>query len=108
MVLCSDASYYTGITNDVEIRVHQHNDGIDRFCYTYTRRPVQLAYAAEFTDPNEAIRWEKQIKCWSRAKRDASRLDCARGRSIPHDDKPALCLFRTFVQHSGREVGHDR
>jgi putative endonuclease len=71
MVLCSDASYYTGITHDVEVRIFQHNDGIDRFCYTYTRRPVRLVYAAEFSDPNEAIRWEKQIKGWSRAKKDA-------------------------------------
>lgn len=71
IVLCSDASYYTGITNDVEKRVFQHNDGIDRFCYTYTRRPVRLAYTAEFNDPMDAIRWEKQIKGWSRAKKDA-------------------------------------
>jgi putative endonuclease len=71
IVLCSDASYYTGITNDVDVRVFQHNDGIDRFCYTYTRRPVRLVYSAEFSDPNEAIRWEKQIKGWSRAKKDA-------------------------------------
>jgi putative endonuclease len=71
IVLCSDATYYTGITNDVELRVFQHNDGIDRHCYTYTRRPVQLVYAADFTDPNEAIRWEKQIKGWSRTKKNA-------------------------------------
>ena len=71
IVLCADASYYTGITNDVEKRVFEHNDGIDRFCYTYTRRPVRLAYCAEFNDPMDAIRWEKQIKGWSRAKKDA-------------------------------------
>jgi putative endonuclease len=71
IVLCSDASYYTGITNDTDRRLYEHNSGIDRFCYTYTRRPVRLVYAAEFTDPNEAIRWEKQIKGWSRAKKDA-------------------------------------
>jgi putative endonuclease len=71
IVLCSDASYYTGITNDVDKRVFEHNDGIDRFCYTYTRRPVRLVYSAEFNDPMDAIRWEKQLKGWSRAKKDA-------------------------------------
>jgi putative endonuclease len=71
MVLCGDASYYTGITNNVDIRVGQHNEGVDRHSYTFTRRPVQLVYTAEFYDPNEAIAWEKQIKGWSRKKKDA-------------------------------------
>ena len=71
MVLCSDASFYTGITNDVERRVAEHNRGIDRFSYTHSRRPVTLVYTAEFNDPNDAIRWEKQIKGWSRRKKDA-------------------------------------
>jgi putative endonuclease len=71
IVLCSDASFYTGITNNVERRLWQHNNGIDRFCYTYTRQPVRLVYAAEFHDSMEAIRWEKQIKGWSRAKKNA-------------------------------------
>ena len=71
IVLCSDGSYYTGITNNVDLRVWQHNEGIDRFCYTYLRRPVRLVYATEFTNPNEAIAWEKQIKGWSRRKKDA-------------------------------------
>ncbi|HEY9181492.1 MAG TPA: GIY-YIG nuclease family protein [Candidatus Baltobacteraceae bacterium] len=71
MVLCADASYYIGITNSIDARVGQHNEGIDRHCYTYTRRPVQLVYAAEFANPSEAIAWEKQIKGWSRRKKDA-------------------------------------
>jgi putative endonuclease len=71
MVLCADASYYIGITNDVERRLGEHNFGIDPHCYTYTRRPVQLVYVAEFSDPSDAIRWEKQIKNWSRKKKEA-------------------------------------
>jgi putative endonuclease len=71
IVLCDDASYYVGVTNDVERRVGEHNAGIDPECYTFTRRPVQLVYATEFSDPNEAIRWEKQIKPWSRKKKAA-------------------------------------
>lgn len=86
MVLCSDASYYTGITNDVERRVYEHNGGIDRHSYTYTRRPVTLSYSAEFSDPNEAIRWEKQIKGWSRRKKDAlARGDYAYVRKLAQE-----------------------
>ncbi len=71
MVLCSDASYYVGITNDVERRLWEHNEGIDIHCYTFTRRPVQLVHASDFSDPNAAIKWEKQLKGWSRKKKDA-------------------------------------
>jgi putative endonuclease len=71
MVLCSDASYYTGITNDVDFRVGQHNEGIDPHSYTFTRRPVRLVYSTGFYNPNDAIAWEKQIKGWSRKKKDA-------------------------------------
>ena len=71
IVLCSDASYYTGVTNNLDLRIGQHNDGADRFCYTYLRRPVRLAYATEFNNPTDAIAWEKKIKGWSRGKKDA-------------------------------------
>ena len=71
IVLCSDASYYIGITNDVERRVAEHNLGTDRHCYTFARRPVSLTYATEFPTPDEAIRFEKQIKGWSRKKKAA-------------------------------------
>jgi len=71
MVLCRDASYYVGITNDAERRVAEHNEGIDPHCYTYTRRPVQLVHTSEFYDPNQAIQFEKQLKGWSRKKKAA-------------------------------------
>ncbi|HNQ31864.1 MAG TPA: GIY-YIG nuclease family protein [Candidatus Woesebacteria bacterium] len=71
IVECSDASYYTGITNNVELRVWQHNQGIDVTAYTYTRRPVVLRYFQEFTNPDEAIAFEKQVKGWSRRKKTA-------------------------------------
>ncbi|HEV3155043.1 MAG TPA: GIY-YIG nuclease family protein [Candidatus Baltobacteraceae bacterium] len=71
IVECRDASYYIGITNDAERRVAEHNQGIDPHCYTFSRRPVKLVYTSEFRDPNEAIRFEKQIKGWSRKKKAA-------------------------------------
>ena len=71
IVQCRDASYYIGITNDTERRVAEHNQGLDPHCYTFMRRPVCLVYASEFHDPNDAIRFEKQIKGWSRKKKHA-------------------------------------
>ena len=71
IVNCKDDSYYTGVTNNVEKRVVEHNYGLDKKSYTYSRRPVNLVFSQEFIDPNEAIRFEKQVKGWRRAKKKA-------------------------------------
>ncbi len=68
---CSDASYYAGVTNNLERRVCEHNEGIDRFCYTFSRRPVTLIYFEELSRPRDAITREKQIKGWTRKKKES-------------------------------------
>jgi len=68
---CSDGSYYTGVTNDYQLRLSQHQNGEDPRSYTCRRRPVKLVYLAEFWDINEAIAREKCIKRWSRKKKEA-------------------------------------
>ena len=68
---CSDGSYYVGVTNDIEHRVWQHNEGHDSNAYTFTRRPVELKYQQHFQQIEEAIKWEKQLKGWSRKKKEA-------------------------------------
>jgi len=68
---CADGSYYTGVTNNLERRMLEHSNGVDKFCYTYTRLPIKLVYHQFFSDPNQAIMWEKKIKGWSRAKKKA-------------------------------------
>ncbi len=68
---CSDSSYYTGVTNDINRRLEEHQQGINKTCYTYTRRPVTLVFTAEFPDPVQAIAFEKQVKGWSRKKKEA-------------------------------------
>lgn len=68
---CADQSYYTGITDDLNRRIAEHQDGMDRSCYTYRRRPVQLMTHVEFRDVNQAIAFEKRVKGWSRAKKEA-------------------------------------
>ncbi|TLV04086.1 GIY-YIG nuclease family protein [Dyadobacter luticola] len=71
IVKCSDGSYYTGITNNMERRVAEHNSGLDPFCYTFKRRPVEPVFSCEFNDPNQAIAFEKQVKGWGRKKKEA-------------------------------------
>ena len=71
IVKCKDDSYYTGVTNNVEKRVAEHNKGLDVKSYTFFRRPVKLVFSQEFIDLNEAIRFEKQVKGWRRAKKEA-------------------------------------
>jgi len=71
IVLCFDGSYYTGVTNNLEKRINEHNAGIDTNCYTFKRRPITLKFFQEFTDIKDAITKEKQIKGWSRKKKEA-------------------------------------
>jgi len=70
ILLCADGSYYVGSTIDLERRVWEHNEGLGAR-YTARRRPVQLAFAAQFDSIEEAFRREKQVQGWSRAKREA-------------------------------------
>lgn len=71
MLHCGDGSYYTGMTNDLEARLWQHETGEFPTCYTFTRRPVKLVYATSFDYVYHAIGWEKHIKRWSRKKKEA-------------------------------------
>ncbi len=67
---CADASYYAGHTDDLEKRVAEHELGLVPG-YTHTRRPVKLVFADEFPSRLEALERERQIKGWSRAKKEA-------------------------------------
>jgi putative endonuclease len=64
---CSDNSYYTGVTNDIERRLNEHNLGLNKESYTYNKRPLNLVFYTEF----KAISFEKQVKGWSRKKKEA-------------------------------------
>ena len=71
ILLCSDSSYYTGITNDLDRRFYEHQSGEDKGCYTFKRRPLKLVFYEDFPDVNQAIAFEKQVKGWRRAKKEA-------------------------------------
>ena len=60
---------YIGMTNNLERRIYEHkNKLIKGFSEKYN--PCKLVYFEETGDVNAAIRREKQIKCWVRAKKD--------------------------------------
>ena len=68
---CSDDSYYTGVTNDLESRLWEHETDYNERCYTFKRRPIVLKYSEHFHDINNTIAWEKQLNGWSRKKKEA-------------------------------------
>jgi tRNA/rRNA methyltransferase len=67
---CSDGSYYTGHTDRFEARMAAHQSE-EIAGYTYDRRPVELAFVEELSSRDEAFRRERQIKGWSRLKKEA-------------------------------------
>lgn len=68
---CSDGSYYTGLTKELEARVQEHQLGAHPEAYTFSRRPVELVWSEFVESYQEAFKWEHQIKGWSRAKKEA-------------------------------------
>ena len=70
LLLCSDGSYYTGSTNNLELRMIQHQQG-EGANYTKKRLPVKLVYYEEFPRIYEAFYREKQVQGWSRKKKEA-------------------------------------
>ncbi len=68
---CSDGKYYVGVTNDVDRRLAEHQEGLDPSCFTYERRPVELVLVERYQYNQHAIDREKQLKGWSRKKKEA-------------------------------------
>jgi len=70
MLRCADDSYYIGHTENLEGRLWQHQQGI---CCDWTRRrrPVELVWCDWTSSRYEALTFERRIKGWSRAKKEA-------------------------------------
>ena len=68
---CADGSYYTGMTENLEYRLAQHHRGAFEDGYTASRRPLKLVWSEQFATHDDAFRRERQIKGWSRAKKEA-------------------------------------
>ncbi|HUK58928.1 MAG TPA: GIY-YIG nuclease family protein [Stellaceae bacterium] len=71
MLRCADGSYYVGSTRaSLEVRVAEHNAGTYGG-YTARRRPMTLVYHEEFAHITDAIAAERQLKGWTRLKKEA-------------------------------------
>ena len=68
---CADRSFYTGVTNNLDSRLWEHQNGIIESCYTFNKRPVSLVYFELYDLIKIAIAREKQLKGWSRGKKEA-------------------------------------
>ncbi len=73
MLRCADGAYYVGSYrgDDLDVRVAEHNRGFRKSAWTYRRRPVELVWAEHFSRYDDAVACERQIKGWSRAKKQA-------------------------------------
>jgi predicted GIY-YIG superfamily endonuclease len=69
IVECSDGSFYTGVTNDIERRCEQHNEGLASR-YTRSRRPVLLRYAETQPDRSAALIRECAVKLLTRKEKE--------------------------------------
>lgn len=66
---CNDNTLYTGVTNNIENRIHQHNHGLVGAKYTRARRPVKLVYTESQKDKSAAMKREHAIKKLTRAEK---------------------------------------
>ena len=65
----TNTTLYIGVTDNLEARTLEHRSGInpgfaEKYCCS------KLVYFEEFSDVNQAIEREKQLKKWSRKKKD--------------------------------------
>ena len=67
---CADGSFYVGHTDDLDVRIGQHQSGLIPG-YTQKRRPLTLVWSDEFPERDQAFAAERQIKGWSRLKKQA-------------------------------------
>jgi len=70
LLRCADGRYYAGHTDNLEFRIAQHQSG-ELKGYTHDRRPIELVWSGSFADRDQAFAAERQIKGWSRAKKEA-------------------------------------
>ena len=66
---CADKTLYVGSTNNLEKRLHDHNNSKSGAHYTKIRRPVVLRYSESFETKSEALKREYVLKKLSRAEK---------------------------------------
>ena len=72
IIKCSDNTYYTGMTNNINRRWQEHCYGQEnKNAYTYKRKPLELVFYETFNDVEQAFKYERKLKKWSKAKKEA-------------------------------------
>jgi putative endonuclease len=71
ILLCADGTFYVGVTSRLLRRLREHMRGKDPGSYTASRLPVRLVWCVFFPTIVDAIAFEKQLKRWSHAKKQA-------------------------------------
>jgi putative endonuclease len=91
---CADGSLYVGSAHDVDARLKAHNEGRGA-AYTFKHHPAHVVYSESFSSQSDALTRERQLKHWSRGKKEAlingdldrlkqlSKRRSPRGRSSP-------------------------
>ena len=67
---CVDGSFYSGITNNLEERLREHNSG-EGAKYTKIRLPVEMVYFEEYPNKSSACKREIEVKGWRRTKKES-------------------------------------
>lgn len=68
ILLCDDGSLYTGISDNPERRLVDHQNGKGAR-YTRLHKPIRIIYKEELSTKSEALKREIEIKSWSRAQK---------------------------------------
>ncbi len=68
ILLCSDGSFYTGISNNPKKRFLDHKNGKGG-AYTRSHKPIKIIYLEHLQDRSSALKRESQIKTWRRKKK---------------------------------------
>ena len=92
---CSDGSYYTGSTKDLQRRFIEHQNGLGAN-HTRRRLPVKLIYTEAYAMVQEAYGREKQVQGWNRSKKTA----LIEGRL---NDLPELAKCKNISHYRNRE-----
>ncbi|MCH8027785.1 MAG: GIY-YIG nuclease family protein [candidate division Zixibacteria bacterium] len=106
ILLCCDDSYYIGSTVNLQGRIGLHTTGQING-WTASRLPLNLVFSQEFYTIEEALRAERQIKGWSRAKKEAlmdSDFDLLVELAKNSKLKEATGLTRSQVTHRKERV----
>lgn len=69
IIICSNNKYYVGHTHNLEQRFdrHLHKSGAK---FTSQNKPIKIVWSQEFNNEIESIQRERQIKGWSRIKKE--------------------------------------